>query len=156
MDAMSVSRLVKGLGFTYNELVTNGVTSNKPLKPSMEGNDNEYLIQQPEAGLELWFRAESQTLEKILFSLIKILDGTSVYTGELPSPFAHNMDRSSVRVVLGEPFESKDPIKILQSKGFGGGDVYLLDCSIHPNARIGFQYRKDNMVCTMGFSLNVQ
>lgn len=153
MDVAMINNLVAGLGCTYSKLLVSSAISNVPLEPSIKGGDNEYLIQRPEAGVELWFWAETATLEKVLFSLIRMVDGASVYTGELPSPFTHNMHRLGVKAMLGEPFESKEPIKILRSRRYGVGEAYRLASAHLVNTKVGFQYRNDDKVCSMGFSL---
>lgn len=153
MNAVKISHLVAGLGCTYSQLLADSVISNAQLKPAIDDSDNEYLIQRPETGVELWFWAETRVLEKIVFSLIGIFDDASTYRGELPSPLTHDMNRLGIRDFFGEPFESKKPIKILRSRGFGGGDVYHLRDLAHSNTRIGFQYRTDDKVCTVGYSL---
>lgn len=153
MDAAMINNLVAGLGCTYNKLLADGLISNTPLEPSIKGGDNEYLIQRPEAGVELWFWAETTTLEKVLFSLMKMVDGASTYSGELPFPFVHDMHRLGIRDMLGKPFESKEPIKILRSRGYGGGEAYRLVSPRFPNTKVGFQYRHDDRVSTIGFSL---
>ncbi len=153
MDVVMIDKLVRNLGRTYDELLVDGLISDIPLKQSFESNENEELIQVAESGIELWFWEKTKRLERILFSLSKMAEGDSIYTGELPPPFTHKMDRTGVRAMLGEPIESKEPIKIMLNKGFGARDAYRVEASAHPNARVGFQYRNDNTVCTMGFSL---
>jgi hypothetical protein len=153
MDALKITRLVAELGHTYDRLIADNLISNMPIDPSIENSENEYLVQRPEPGVELWFSAQTKTLEKILFSLINMVEGASVYTGDLPSPFTIKMSRLNVREILGTPFESTEPVKILRSRGYGGGDSYLLDGASHLQKRIGFQYRSDDSVCSMGFSL---
>lgn len=153
MDAVTISLLVARLGATHAKLLADGVITNRNLDPSMEGCDNEYLIQRPESGVELWFGAETKVLEKIIFSLINMFDEAPLYTGELPSPFTTSMSQLDVRRMLGEPFDSKEPIKILRSRGYGGSDAYRMEDFGYIRTRLAFQYRNDDMVCSMGFSL---
>jgi len=153
MDALRINRLIRGLGSTYEELLAEDVIPNLPLEPSFVDDEHEDLIQTPEPGVELWFWAATRRLERVLFTLVVVAEGDSIYTGELPTPYTHEMDQASVRDMLGEPFESKAPLKIMLSTGLWGRDAYRLGATVHPNARVGFQYRKDNRVCTLGFTL---
>lgn len=153
MDVMTINHLMAGLGSTHAKLFAEGAITNTPLTPSIESRDNEYLIQKPEQGVELWFQTETEVLAKILFSLISMFDGAALYTGELPSPLTTSMSRIGVRAMFGTPFESKEPIKILRSRGYGGSDTYRMGNFGYPNILLGFQYRNDDRVCSMGFSL---
>lgn len=154
MDSLTIKGLLAGLGSTHVDLLTEGVITSTPLVTSIEGRDNEYLIQKPEYGVELWFRAESRVLTKVLFSLINMSGGIPSYTGELPSPLATKMSRVDVHALFGEPFESKGPIKILRCRGYGGSDIYRMDDFGYPGVHLGFQYRNDDMVCSLGFHRN--
>jgi hypothetical protein len=153
MDALTIKRLLAGLGSTHANLLAEGVITSKPLAPSLEGHDNEYLIQKPESGVELWFRAENRVLTEVLFSLINMAGGIPSYTGELPSPLTIKMSRIDVHRLFGAPFESKEPVKILKYRGYGGSDIYRMDGFGCPGVHLGFQYRNDDMVCSMGFCL---
>lgn len=153
MDATAINRLVRGLGRTYEELLADGVIPNTALKPSFESDENEDLIQSPEPGIELWFGADTRRLERILFTLTKVVEGETAYTGELPAPFTHQMDRASVRAMLGEPYESKGAVKIPLPGGVGGWDAYRLGKATHPRARVIAQYSGDMSVNTLAFNL---
>lgn len=67
MDVMTINHLMAGLGSTHAKLFAEGAITNTPLTPSIESRDNEYLIQKPEQGIELWFQTETEVLAKILF-----------------------------------------------------------------------------------------
>ncbi|CAD5105959.1 DUF6392 family protein [Zestomonas carbonaria] len=153
MDAVTINRLIRGLGHSYEELLADSVIPNLPLKPSFDGDDNEDLIQTPEPGVELWFWVATRRLERILFTLTEVVEGESVYTGELPTPFTLNMNRTRVRATLGEPSESKGPVKIPLPGGAGGWDAYHLGKATHPNARVIAQYSGDLSVNTLAFTL---
>lgn len=153
MDAITINRLVRGLGRTYEELRDQGVIPNLPMKPSFDGEDNEDLILAPEPGVELWFWAATRRLERVLFTLTKVVEGELVYSGELPTPFTRAMNQASVRAMLGEPDESKGPVKIPLPGGVGGWDAYYLGNATHPNAKVVAQYSGDLSVNALAFNL---
>ncbi len=155
MSDTMINRWVKNMGRAYSDLIAEGVISNQPLTPLLEGDDNEELIQYPLIGVELWFWEKTRTLEKILITLIPTDQGDPVYSGSLPSPFELRMNQSSIRSQLGVPMASKGPAKIPGSGGqvFGGWDAYRLHEGTHPNARVGFSYAADMMVKTLAFAL---
>ncbi|WP_422394047.1 DUF6392 family protein [Pseudomonas khavaziana] len=72
----------------------------------------------------------------------------------LPPPLMTKMDRINVHKLFGEPYESKESIKILRYRGYGGSDIYRMDDFGYPSVYLGFQYRNDDMVCSLRFYLN--
>lgn len=153
MDVVMVNRLIARIGFAHAELCADGVVTHDAFKSSIVDCDNEYLIQKPEEGVELWFRSKDAALEKVLFSLISMVDGARPYSGELPLSMTASMSRITVRKILGAPCESKEPVKILRYRGYGGSDIYRMDDFGYPGVHVGFQYRNDDMVCSMAFYL---
>lgn len=152
MDASTINRWVKSFGLTYEELVAKGDICNQPMTKLYD--DSEWLTLTPESGLELDFWAESKRLEKVLISLIPTEKDDPVYTGQLPAPFSLNMDQAGVRAILGEPMESKGPVKLPGGLGMRGGwDAYRLQEKTHQNVRIGFSYTADMKVKTLAFTL---
>ncbi|NWA04951.1 DUF6392 family protein [Pseudomonas gingeri] len=154
MDAATINRWTESLGCTYEELVAGGViSSSQPLTQLFKGDDE--LIQNPTSGISLWFWSETRRLEKIIITLIQTVDGQTIYTAGLPSPFSPKMNKASVHALFGEPMQSKGAAKIPGSGGqiSGGWDAYRLQECIHPNARVGFSYTADLRVKTLAFAL---
>lgn len=154
MDAVTINRLVKGLGRTYDALLADGLVRGAPLAPLFTEGKNEDLIQKPAPGIELWFWAETRRLERIVITLSALVDGDLVYTGELPNPFTHNMDQTGVRALLGEPYQSKGPAKLPPPIGVTGGwDAYRLGQTYHSNAEVVVQYLGDHSAGGLAFCL---
>lgn len=153
MDAAISQRWIQELGRTYDELVTEGVISNQPLKPMFDSSDNEDLLQNPTAGVKLWFSVKTKCLEKVMITLVQTV-GQPVYAGELPAPFTLNMDQTYVRGALGKPLESKAPFKLPGGLGTrGGSDTYYLDQESHPNIKVTLGYLENLVVNNISFSL---
>ncbi|WP_248804885.1 DUF6392 family protein [Pseudomonas sp. MWU13-2100] len=154
MDAAKINRLVIGLGRTYDELLAEGMIQPGSIKPLFENSQNEDFIHKPEPGIELWFWAETRRLERVVFCLIALAKNEPVYTGELPTPFTLAMDQAGIRTMLGEPYESKGPVKLPLPIGTTGGwDAYRLGVESHPNAKVAAQYLLDKSVCGLVFTL---
>lgn len=154
MDAMTINRLIRGLGRTYNELLADGLLHEGALTPLFEEGENEDLIQKPAPGIELWFWAETERLERVVITLTTLTEGDPVYTGELPTPFTHNMDQAGVRALLGEPYRSKAPVKLPPPIGVTGGwDAYRLGDALHPNAEVAIQFLGDKSASGLAFRL---
>jgi hypothetical protein len=107
MEAVTINRLIKGLGRTYEALLADGLVRGAPPVPLFTEGENEDLIQKPAPGIELWFWAETHRLERIVITLSALVDGDPVYTGELPNPFTHKMSQASVRTLLGSPISQR-------------------------------------------------
>jgi len=153
MDAITINRWVGGLGRTYNELLTEGVIPDHPLKPMFDTRDNEDLLLNPAPGVKLWFGVESKRLEKVMITLIQTV-GQPVYTGDLPAPFTLKMDQRSVRQFLGEPIESKQPVELPGGLGVrGGSDTYYPDQQANPNTKVTLGYLENLVVNNISFSL---
>ena len=151
MDAVTINSLIKGLGHTYEELLTQGLTPGSSPIPLFSEDRNEDLIHKPAPGIELWFCAENRQLERVVITLSPIFDDDPVYEGELPESFTRNMDQDSVRAVIGEPYQSKEPSKLPPPIGITGGwDAFRID---HTNAEVVAQYLKDKSACGLAFSL---
>ena len=149
MDAVTINSLIKGLGHTYEELLTQGLTPGSSPIPLFSEDRNEDLIHKPAPGIELWFCAENRQLERVVITLSPIFDDDPVYEGELPESFTRNMDQDSVRAVIGEPYQSKEPSKLPPPIGITGGwDAFRID---HIHAELVVQYLKDKSVCGLAF-----
>lgn len=154
MDAVTINRLVRGLGRTYSELLTDGLLHEGALAPLFKEGENEDLIQKPAPGIELWFWAETKKLERIVITLSTLIEGDPIYTGELPAPFTHRMDQAGVRALLGEPYRSKGPAKLPPPIGVTGGwDAYRLGKTVHSNAEVAIQFLGDKSASGLAFRL---
>lgn len=125
MDAVTINSLIKGLGHTYEELLTQGLTPGSSPIPLFSEDRNEDLIHKPAPGIELWFCAENRQLERVVITLSPIFDDDPVYEGELPESFTRNMDQDSVRAVIGEPYQSKEPSKLPPPIGITGDGMHF-------------------------------
>lgn len=151
MDAATITRWIKSLGRPYDALAAEGIIPNLPLQELYKGRD--WLDIEPADGLELSFWAETKRLESIYITLIQTVDDQPVYQGELPQPFASEMDQASVRATFGPPRESKGPMKLPNLPPMGGYDTYTLNAATHLNAQAMFQYTADMKVDTLIFTL---
>lgn len=153
MKAMTLIKLVDGLGQTYDGLIAEGLIPPKQLKPLLDTPDNIDLIQNPVPGVKLWFRKETGKLEKVMVTLIQTV-GQKVYTGELPLPFKPGMNQSMVRRLLGAPVSSREPAKLPAGLGVrGGSDTFNLDAHRHPNTQVTLGYLENTEVNNICFSL---
>ncbi|MBF8796171.1 DUF6392 family protein [Pseudomonas aeruginosa] len=151
MDAATIERWILNLGRPYDALAVEGAIPGQPLTQLYKGRD--WLTLKPEKGLELSFWAETKRLESIYITLIQTVEDQSVYHGELPQPFALEMDQAGVHRTFGLPRESKGPMKLPNLPPMGGYDAYTLNVATHPNAQTMFQYTPDMRVKTLIFTL---
>ncbi|EMM5100990.1 DUF6392 family protein [Pseudomonas aeruginosa] len=151
MDAATITRWIKHLGRPYDALVNEGIIPSLPLQELYKGRD--WLDIEPGDGLELSFWAETKRFERLFITLIKTVEDQTVYRGDLPQPFALEMDQAGVRSTFGPPMESSGPRKIPNIGMVGGHDAYTLNMETHPNARVFFQYTVDMRVKTLFFTL---
>ncbi|TWR82614.1 DUF6392 family protein [Pseudomonas saxonica] len=151
MDAETINSLIKVLGHTYEKLLAEGLALGSSPTPLFPEGQNEDLIQKPAPGVELWFCAENRKLERTVITLSPIFNDDPVYEGELPKPFTRKMDQDGVRALMGEPYQSKGPVKLPPPIGITGGwDAYRID---HTNAEVVVQYLKDKSACGLAFCL---
>jgi len=151
MDAQTIKLWVKSLGLGFTELVTDGKIPNQPLVKSFE--DSNWPTMHPVEGLELLFNDTTKSLEKILITLIPTV-GQPIYAAGLPAPFALRMNQQSVRSALGEPMESRGPVRLPGGLGMRGGwDAYRLPSELHPNAKVVISYLENFAVNNISFSL---
>lgn len=154
MDAMTINRLVRGLGRTYSDLISEGLLREGGLVPLFKVGENEDFIHKPAPGIELWFWAETKKLERIVITLSTLIGGDPIYTGELPTPFSRHMNQAGVRALLGEPYLSKGPAKLPPPIGVTGGwDAYRLGKTVHPNAEVAIQFLGDKSASSLVFRL---
>ncbi|WP_110194842.1 DUF6392 family protein [Pseudomonas aeruginosa] len=151
MDAATIERWILNLGRPYDALVVEGAIPGQPLTQLYKGRD--WLTLKPEKGLELSFWAETKRFERLFITLIQTVEDQTVYRGELPQPFALEMDQAGVHHTFGPPRESSGPRKIPNIGMVGGHDAYTLDAATHPNGQVMFQYTVDMRVKTLFFTL---
>lgn len=147
MDAQTINLWVKSLGLGFTELVTDERIPNQPLVKSFADSNRPTL--HPVEGLELLFNDTTQSLERILITLIPTV-GQPVYAGGLPSPFALRMNQQSVRSALGEPMASRGTARFPGGLGMRGDGTHIgcprQGCSSHMTStelRDGIDERHD-------------
>ncbi|HBP5739376.1 DUF6392 family protein [Pseudomonas aeruginosa] len=151
MNAATIERWILNLGRPYDTLVAEGIIPNLPFQELYKGRD--WLDIEPGDGLELSFWAETKRFERLFITLIQTVEDQTVYRGELPQPFALEMDQAGVHRTFGPPRESSGPRKIPNIGMVGGHDAYTLDAATHPNGQVMFQYTADMRVKTLFFTL---
>lgn len=151
MDATTIALWIKSLGRPYESLVSEGVIPNMPLQELYKGRD--WLDIEPEDGVELSFSADSKRLETLYITLVKAVEGQSVYRGKVPLPLALSMSQADVKASFGVPLESKGPTKLPLNRKTGGWDAYELEPSVYPNAKLIFKYAENYQVNTLVFTL---
>jgi hypothetical protein len=152
MDAITIDRWIKGLGQSYRVLVENSVIPNMPLQELYSGRD--WLDISPVPGVEFSFWAETSRLEKVFITRMETMPGITVYEGGMPEPYEKAITQSDVHALLGEPTESRGPIKMPQPMGqTGGWESYPLDPAVHPGKKVVFQYTAAMEVKTLVFTL---
>lgn len=153
MNAKRIERLVGCIGKRFQDIVATGLIDTAPRpSPLFDGSDNDDLVQDIGAGIELWYWAETQTLRKIHITLRQTV-GQKIYNGELPKPFSHRMTRDYVRNMFGQPTASKQPGKLPGGFGMrGGSDTYSLTDEQFPNTKVTFSYLADFSVNALTFT----
>ncbi|MBU3055799.1 DUF6392 family protein [Pseudomonas indica] len=153
MNAAMINRWIGSLGRTYDELVSEGAIPNQLPKPMFDSDDNEDLIQNPIAGVKLWFSAKTTCLKKVMVTLVQTV-GQPVYTGELPPPFTSSMNQKYIHGTLGMPVISKTPAKFPGGLGVqGGSDTYLLNFDTPADINVTLGYLENLVVNNISFSL---
>lgn len=152
MNTEVVVSWIKGLGLFHDVLSANKTIPDQPLLEFYEGRD--WLHIEPEPGVELSFWAESKRFEKLFFSLFDSVDGTPIYSGELPAPFSLKMKKADAIEMFGAPLETQGPVLMPKPVGqTGGWDSFVLDALIYPNIKVVFQYSAGFAVNTLVFAL---
>ncbi|WP_236637358.1 DUF6392 family protein [Photorhabdus australis] len=147
---VDIIAIIKSLGLTADFLVEKKIISAGKFKYLFEG-DEEFFYK-PESGMRLIFDDVSKQLKSIQFTLINIYDNSGVYSGEMPYPFLHSMDRAIVRALMGEPNSVGSPEKIPVIGIVGGYDSYTHKLSEqYPNTEIRFLYLADLRVHALIF-----
>lgn len=154
MNAAEIISLVKKLGSTYEAIRDEGLIDGPAPHPLFKNDENEDLIHKPAPGIELWFQTETKVLERIVIALLSRVEGDPVYIGELPTPFTHKMDKRGIHNLLGEPWQSRGPVKLPLPIGITGGwDAFRLAQTMHPNAEVAVQYTGDEAATGLAFCL---
>lgn len=149
MNERQVESLIRGLGLHYDELNVEGVLTQGELV-GLEGLD--WLVLDPEPGVEISFHADSKVFFRVNFSLRKTFPEEDIYLGELPEPFRLNMAQSEMHGVLGAPAYSSGPIKMPQPIGqTGGWESFSLDQKRFPDVMAVLQYTEQLEVCGLVF-----
>ncbi|BAQ78121.1 DUF6392 family protein [Pseudomonas sp. St29] len=152
MDAATISRLVQGMGLTYEELVAQGESIERPTGKLYD--EFEWLTVIVEPGLMLDFREDSLALEKVLIELMPLEQGRSFYSGELPAPFSRSMTRTDIRELLGTPLRSGERKPSADGqRTLNAWESYRLAEHLHPGARVGFVYSVDGRIKVLSFDL---
>ncbi|KAF0862280.1 DUF6392 family protein [Pseudomonas sp. LD120] len=152
MDVATISRLVQGMGLTYEELVAQGESIEPPTDKLYD--EFEWLTVIVEPGLTLDFWEDSLALEKVLIELMPLEAGRSFYSGELPDPFSRSMTRTDIRNLLGTPLRSWERRPSADGQHtLNAWESYHLPGHLHPSARVGFVYNADLQIKVLSFDL---
>lgn len=151
MISENMERLIKNLGCSYDALIANNLIDKLPLKSLYEDDDS--LEIEPAPGIELIFWPETLRFEVIYIRLEdEENNGTNVFKGQLPEPFASFSVQADVHKSLGTPAFTKNILE-LQGTGLTGWDTYQVDQKLHPAALVEFQYTKNMRLSNLLFSL---
>lgn len=152
MSASKTEEWIKSLGQTHEELLSKLLIPDTELIELFPGIDELYL--EPEIGVSMSFREETERFESLHFALRKTIPSIIEYKGNLPVPYRKNMTQSDVRALFGEPFKASGPIKLPEPIGLTGGwESYHLDPAIYPNKKVVFRYSASMNVNTLVFTL---
>jgi len=152
MSALTIQSWTKNLGQTHEYLLSESLIPDNELIELFAGDDQVYL--EPEKGISMTFWDETGRLESFAITLMKVVPGDSEYRGELPFPYELNMNKSKIRDLFGDPFQSSGPVKMPHPVGrTGGWDGYKLDQSLYPNTKVVFHYHESTQVDYVAFSL---
>ncbi|NHB87715.1 DUF6392 family protein [Photorhabdus tasmaniensis] len=145
-----VIAIINSLGKTADMLVENKLIPAGKFEFAFEGSSR--FSVEPEAGLTLVFDAISKVLISVQFTLINTVDDTGTYSGDMPAPFLHQMDKVTVRAFMGEPDSSSGPERVPVIGLIGGFDAYTRKLNDqYPNTEIRFLYQSDLRVDALLF-----
>ncbi|NIF30124.1 hypothetical protein F3J44_27675 [Pantoea sp. Tr-811] len=119
MTPEKLSAYLTGLGKPHDELVRQGGLPPGEFIEVYPGALSIYREIMP--GLELRFWAEDQRFEALTISLAEKATSSSVYSHELPEPYAKCLSRAMTLSVFGEPIQSQSPYEKPASLGKSGG-----------------------------------
>lgn len=153
MDSATLERCIHNLGSSYDLLVAIGVIPNLPLQNLYE--DNNSLVIEPEAGLELIFCPETKRLEEIQIALGKNMgEDQPVYSGEMPERYSSMTTQASVHSIFGSPLTSRGRLELPGTQiTMGGWDTYQVPASLHEAVFVDFQYSENLRVDRITFAL---
>ncbi|KMW73605.1 hypothetical protein TI10_10705 [Photorhabdus luminescens subsp. luminescens] len=147
---INIKELIDNLAQTAEQLIEKQIIPDNRFEYFFEG-DEEFFYK-PESGVRLVFDDASKQLKSVQFTLINVYDSSGVYSGEMPYPFLHSMDRAIVRALMGEPDSVGSPEKIPVIGIVGGYDAYTHKLnSQYPNTEIRFLYLADLRVHALIF-----
>lgn len=138
--------LIKHMGHSYEDLVSNKILHGTSLENLYESDET--LEVQLSPSIELVFWAETKRFEMIILKY----DKSSSQRAILPSPLNNIINQSDVQFELGEPLYSKTQIELYQTDIYGW-DTYQLDSNLHPEAILDIQYNKDMQIGSILISL---
>ncbi|NBF01621.1 pyocin immunity protein [Pseudomonas sp. Fl5BN2] len=152
MDAATISRLVQGMGLTYEQLLAQGASIERPTDKIYD--EFEWLTVFVEPGLVLDFWEDNLVLEKVIIDVLPLEEGRRFYTGELPAPFSRTMSRADIRALLGTPLQSEERRPSADGQRMlNAWESYRLPANLHPKARVGFSYSTDMRIKNLSFTL---
>ncbi|AWK43744.1 hypothetical protein GPY51_13245 [Photorhabdus laumondii subsp. laumondii] len=151
---IDVIEIINSLGKTADMLVENKLIPEEKFEFAFEGYSR--FSVEPETGLTLVFDIISTVLISVQFTLINTVDDTGTYSGDMPAPFLHKMNKAIVRAFMGEPDYSSGPERIPVIGLVGGFDAYTRKLNDqYPNTEIRFLYQTDLRVDALLFEQSV-
>ncbi|WP_236637508.1 DUF6392 family protein [Photorhabdus australis] len=137
-----ITAIINSLGQTADMLVKSKLIPAGKFEFAFEGSAR--FSVELEVGLTLVFDSISKQLVSVQFTLINDIDYTGIYVGEMPTPLFHQMDKITVRELMGEPDSNSGPKRIPVIGLIGGFDAYIRKLNDqYPKAEIRFLYRPD-------------
>ncbi|TDB42057.1 DUF6392 family protein [Photorhabdus khanii] len=147
---LNIIAVIKSLGLTADFLVEKQLIPSGRFEYMFEGDDEFFC--KPESGLRLVFDDASKQLKSIQLTLINIYDDGGIYSGEMPLPFLHSMDKAIVRALMGTPDSVGSPEKVPVIGVVGGYDAYTNKLNVqYINTEIRFLYLSDLRVHALIF-----
>lgn len=96
-----IDKIISHIGDTAEALIDEGLIDGKKLEYMFAGDTT--FFTKPEKGLRLVFDAATRILNSVQFSLIDTMADSSMYRGQMPTPFTHSLNKTQIRTLLGEP-----------------------------------------------------
>ncbi|MCW7760436.1 pyocin immunity protein [Photorhabdus luminescens] len=145
-----VVAIINNLGQTVDILVEKQLISAEKFEYIF--NSDEEFHCQPEPGLMLVFDELTKKLISVCISLTSYLPEIEVYKGSMPPPFQSEMDKTTVRAILGQPSEINEATEVPIIGMVGGWDVYT-NClkDLYPAINIVFGYTVRQRVSDLTF-----
>jgi hypothetical protein len=151
MNNNDLVNLIRKMGTSHQELVSEKLIPNTELKQLYEDEDTLEIEIAP--GVELAFWSESLCLEMITFNFERALNKENPEFMEmLPHPLNKLKSQSDVHLELGKPMISKTQLE-LSAINLYGWEIYQLDTNLHPEATLDIQYNKHMHIQNLIISL---